>query len=320
MHQTEFTVLLAKNRQVSAGLSLKIRNKAIVEIGDYRRTGSIYRLYGGLIMIYRLAILLISAAVLLSGCAKASTPLLAAQEPSVAPVVAGVQDRADTVPDPAKKVYLTFDDGPNSHFTGLILDVLKNNGVKATFVVVGSNIEKNPEVFQRILHEGHSVVNHTFGHDYDLIYQSPEAFLADLVRCEQAIAALGGNSNKIFRAPGGPSQLNGSFYDYLQHNGYNSLDWNVSSADTDPNGVSAEQIIANVKNGVINMENMEKTPIILMHDGTEINLHLENPGQAVENYIRSRTSDVAALPEIIEFLKSRGYTFAGVDQDTPAAW
>lgn len=269
-------------------------------------------------MIYRLALLLISTAILLSGCVKASTePLVPAKEPAAAAVV---QDSADTVPDPAKKVYLTFDDGPNSHFTGLILDVLKNSGVKATFVVIGSNIEKNPDVFKRIVLEGHSVVNHTFCHDYDQLYQSPDSLLADLARCDQAIAALGGNAAKIFRAPGGSSWLDESFYDYLNNNGYKTLDWNVSSADSDPKGVSPEQIIANVKNGVINIEKMEKTPIILMHDGTEINLHVDNPGEAVENYIRSRESDVAALPEIINFLKSRGYTFAGVDHDTPAAW
>lgn len=269
-------------------------------------------------MVYRIAILLISAAVLFSGCAKTSTPLLSAQETTV---LSGARDNnADTGPDPAKKVYLTFDDGPNSHFTGLILDVLKNSDVKATFVVIGNNIEKNPQVFQRILFEGHSVVNHTFCHDYDKLYQSPEIFLDDLDRCNQAIAAFGGNTDKIFRAPGGSSRLSKSFYDYLQINGYKTLDWNVSSADSDPKGVSPAQIIANVKNGVINIEKMEKTPIILMHDGTEINLHVDNPGEAVENYIRSRESDVAALPEIINFLKSRGYTFAGVDQDTPAAW
>ncbi len=59
-------------------------------------------------------------------------------------------------------------------------------------------------------------------------------------------------------------------------------------------------------------ESMEKTPIILMHDGTEICLDLDNPGEAVQNYIRSRESNVAALPDIIDFLQSRGYTFAGV--------
>jgi peptidoglycan/xylan/chitin deacetylase (PgdA/CDA1 family) len=270
-------------------------------------------------MIYRLALLLISAAVLLSGCVKASTETL--EPPNHETVaVAGIQDSANTVPDPAKKVYLTFDDGPNSHFTEQILDVLKNSGVKATFVVIGSNIEKNPEVFKRILREGHSVVNHTFSHDYKKIYETPEAFLAELERCEKTISAFGGNTAKIYRAPGGSSSMKKTFIDFLNKNSYRTLDWNVSSADSDPKGVSPEQIILNVKNGIISIEKMEKTPIILMHDGTEISLEVDNPGTAVENYIRSRKSDVAALPEIINFLQSRGYTFAGVDESTPSAW
>lgn len=268
-------------------------------------------------MIYRLVILLISAAVLLSGCAGPSLGLLF---PVKQQSTAGVQDNSKNVPDPAKKVYLTFDDGPNSHFTEQILDILKNSGVKATFVVMGSNAEKNPEIFKRILREGHSVVNHTYCHDYKKIYESPGAFLADLERCNKTIADLGGRPVKIFRAPGGSSSLNKDFRELSNKNGYKSLDWNVSSADSDPKGVSPEQIIENVKNGVINTEKMEKTPIILMHDGTEICLDLDNPGEAVQNYIRSRQSDVAALPEIINFLQSRGYTFAGVDESTPPAW
>lgn len=270
-------------------------------------------------MIYRFALLLISAAVLLGGCAKTSTesPSLAGHE---AVVVAGAQDVRDIVPDPAKKVYLTFDDGPNSHFTKQILDVLKESGVKATFAVVGSNIEKNPDVFKRILDEGHSVINHTYCHDYTKLYESPASLLADLDRCNRTIAAFGGKSVKIYRVPGGSSGLNKEFYDFMCGSGYKTVDWNVSSADSDPRGVSKEQIVANVKNGVINIENMDNTPIILMHDGTEICLDLDNPGEAVQNYIRSRESDVAALPEIIEFLQSRGYTFAGVDEGTPPAW
>jgi peptidoglycan/xylan/chitin deacetylase (PgdA/CDA1 family) len=268
-------------------------------------------------MIYRLILVLISGAFLISGCVSTSAGLsftFKHQAP------ASIQDDVRIVPDPAKKVYLTFDDGPNSHFTEQILDILKNSGVKATFVVIGGNIEKNPEVFKRILNEGHRVVNHTYSHDPEKIYTSQDAFLAELDRCDNLISSLGGSTNKIYRAPGGSASLSKTLYEALTRNGYRTLDWNVSSADSDRNGVSPEQIIENVKNGVARMEKMEKTPIILMHDGTEISLNVENPGKAVENYIRSRESDAAALPEIINFLKSNGYTFAGVDENTPSAW
>lgn len=222
--------------------------------------------------------------------------------------------------DPAKKVYLTFDDGPNSHFTGQLLDILKKYNVKASFAVIGSNVEKNPAVLKRIVDEGHVVVNHTYSHDYKKIYASPAAFVADLERGNQAIASATGSGVKIFRAPGGPSKLSKPFFDLLNKDGYKSLSWNVASADTDPKGITPEQIVSNVEKGVINIEKMKKTPIILMHDGTEINLNADKPGTAVHTYIHNREGDVAALPAIIEFLQARGYTFAGVDENTPPAW
>ncbi len=288
-------------------------------------------------MLYKYALLLLLTLVLFAGCSgtppvtippaepqeqaqvKASSPSVANQE-SLPTASDAVQETPAVLPVPDKKVYLTFDDGPNSHFTGLILDILKKYDVKATFVVVGSNIERNPNVLHRILNEGHSVVNHTYSHDYKKIYESPQSFLAELEQCNQCIAPIAGSRTNIFRAPGGPSALKKSFFELLDKHGYKSLGWNVSSADTDPKGVSPEQIVENVKNGVIRVENMKRTPIILMHDGTEINLSLNNPGTAVQNYIRNRESDVAALPAIIEFLQAKGYTFACVDENTPSAW
>ena len=63
-----------------------------------------------------------------------------------------------------KKVYLTFDDGPIDQVTPWVLDVLKEFKVKGTFFCIGNNIRKNPEIFMRILREGHSTGNHTFHH------------------------------------------------------------------------------------------------------------------------------------------------------------
>lgn len=222
--------------------------------------------------------------------------------------------------NPVKNVYLTFDDGPNSHYTGLILDILKQYNAHASFAVVGNTIEKNPDVLKRIVSEGHGLINHTYSHDYKKIYKSPAAFLDDLQRCNQSITAITGSTVTIFRAPGGPSNLNKSYYALLNKHGYKSLGWNVTSADTDPKGVSPEGIYSNVVSGVTQIEKMQRAPIILMHDGTEISLGQKTPTPAVQNYIHNRESDVAALPGIIEFLQARGYTFAIVDDQTPPAW
>jgi len=279
-------------------------------------------------MLYKCAIPILIGIILLANCSRypGITTGIPEKKPDQVEAAAQVSipDSAVIVPQPeikqARCVYLTFDDGPNSHYTGIILDILKKYGIHASFVVIGNNIEKNQDVFRRIINEGHGVVNHTFSHDYTKIYASPEAFLDDLQHCSQVIAMLTGNSVKIFRAPGGPSKLSKNYYNLLDKHGYKSLGWNVTSADSDPKGATAEQIYNNVVNGVINVEKMNRVPIILMHDGTEINPVPSAPGPALQNYIRTRESDVVALPKIIEFLQARGYTFAVVDDKTPSAW
>jgi len=283
-------------------------------------------------MFYKYFIMLLVGLVLLANCIqppssatdnktdKSASAEASDQTSAPAQAATGRQPENIASPEPAKYVYLTFDDGPNSHYTGIILDILKKYGVKASFVVIGNNIEKNPEVFKRIINEGHGVVNHTYSHDYNKIYANPEAFLEDLQRCNQTIASFTGNNVRVFRAPGGPAKLNKNINELLSRYGYISLGWNVTAADTDPNGATPEQVYGNVANGVVNMERIHRTPIILMHDGTEINLRQDTPGAATLTYIRNRESDVAALPRIIEFLQARGYSFAVVDEKTPSAW
>jgi peptidoglycan/xylan/chitin deacetylase (PgdA/CDA1 family) len=68
------------------------------------------------------------------------------------------------IPNNDQKVYLTFDDGPIPSVTEWILDLLKSEGIKATFFCIGENIQKNPEIYQRILSEGHLTGNPTLNH------------------------------------------------------------------------------------------------------------------------------------------------------------
>ena len=63
-----------------------------------------------------------------------------------------------------KKIYLTFDDGPVPFVTPWVLDILKSASIKATFFCVGENVQKHPDIYQRIIEENHSVGNHTFNH------------------------------------------------------------------------------------------------------------------------------------------------------------
>ena len=86
-----------------------------------------------------------------------------------------------------KVAYLTFDDGPSNN-THQILDILKQNNIKATFFVLGSQVEIFPETTNRIYNEGHYIANHGYSHKYSEIYQSPEQVLNEFNQCNQIVA------------------------------------------------------------------------------------------------------------------------------------
>jgi len=101
------------------------------------------------------------------------------------------------LPQAGKKiVYLTFDDGPIPETTPYILETLKKYGVKATFFCVGENVKKYPELYKRIIEEGHIVGNHTFNHLKG--WETPlETYLENVSQCEEYI------SSNLFRPPYG---------------------------------------------------------------------------------------------------------------------
>lgn len=217
-------------------------------------------------------------------------------------------------------VYLTFDDGPNTFFTGKVLDILAEKNVKATFMVIGKNAEKNPDLIKRILAEGHGLANHTYSHDYDKVYKSPEAFIEDLDKANQVLASISSKPVMVFRAPGGPQHLREDFWEKLRPRGYISVGWNITSADSDPHGVTPQQEYDNILKDLDRVERLKRTPIVLMHDGTQLSSLEAKPGTAAAAYIKNRESTIAVLPEVIDLFKAKGYTFAVVDQNTPPAW
>src|SRR5580765_718578 len=99
-----------------------------------------------------------------------------------------------------KKAYLTFDDGPNSNYTPKILDILKENNIKATFFVCGKNVKKNPEILKRIADEGHLIGNHSYSHSLlkSIIFFSPE-----VEKTNNMVKEIVGKTPKFYRAPYG---------------------------------------------------------------------------------------------------------------------
>ena len=201
-----------------------------------------------------------------------------------------------------KVAYLTFDDGPDAVNTPAILDILKAKGVPATFYVLGSMVEKNPEVLKRIFTEGHAIGNHSYDHDYDRLYASKESFVEEMEQTDEAIFKVIGMRPFIIRAPGGTvGMFRADFYEHLNLLGYVEHDWNVLTEDATPEKPSAEQQICYIDRRTAGhlKDNMA---LILMHC---------NGG---------KEETVRALPGIIDNLRAKGYRFGVVTPITPQPW
>ena len=176
-----------------------------------------------------------------------------------------------------KKVWLTFDDGPTAEVTPFVLDTLKENNVKATFFCLGKQIEKHPEIFQRIKAEGHDIGNHSFSHTNGFT-TCTKKYLKDIEKCQNIIP-----ETKLFRPPFGniyPWQISKLKKDFK------IIMWDVVGWDFDKN-TSKEKCFLNVVN------NVGSGSIILLHDNEKAQENLQY-----------------ALPKIIEALKERRFAFS----------
>lgn len=149
-------------------------------------------------------------------------------------------------------VYLTFDDGPRPEITPWILDLLKAAGIKATFFCVGENVERYPEIYQRIINEGHSVGNHTQRHDNASV-TSATKYVQSVRQAQQLIAS------PLFRPPYG--RLSPRLARKLAHD-YRIIMWTWLSYDFDPK-VSCAQILERAHKQIKNGD------IIVLHDNAK---------------------------------------------------
>lgn len=189
-----------------------------------------------------------------------------------------------------KRAFLTFDDGP-TYLTPEILDILKSKEVKATFFTLGQQVEANPDTVKREFEEGHTIANHSYSHDYPYIYKNVDNFKADLDRAAAAISQVIGENNyvKLFRFPGGTFReaKKAPYREYLSQNGYYYIDWNCMNGDAEAQNVPADKLLANVKKTSQGSNNI----VVLMHDAA------------------TKRTTVEALPSIIDYLRSEGYSF-----------
>ena len=185
-----------------------------------------------------------------------------------------------------KVIALTIDDGPWPKTTAEMLDILKQNQVKATFFWVGSALQENPEIGKRVVAEGHAIGNHTWHHWYRKMDEATAK--SEIEKTNELIYQTTGVKTSFFRPPGG--YLNNGLATYAKSQKNSVVMWSVTSADTDPRAkyqVFVKNVLRDAKPGAI----------VLMHDGGG-----------------NRERTVKALPAIISGLKQQGYRFVTVPE------
>lgn len=183
-------------------------------------------------------------------------------------------ERIWAFPHKRDSVYLTFDDGPIPEVTPWVLDELKKHNAKATFFCIGENVKKHPEIFERILSEGHSVGNHTFNHLKGSKTQTSK-YIENTLLAEKLI------HSKLFRPPYG--KITSKQAKILQIKGFKIVMWDVISYDYDST-VSEEKCLQNV------LKNIKPGSIVVFHDSLKAEKNLR-----------------FLLPKVLEIIKEDGY-------------
>lgn len=194
-------------------------------------------------------------------------------------------------------IYLTFDDGPSTKNTSRLLDILKEENVKATFFLTDKT--NTDYLIKRMYDEGHTIGLHTASHNYKYIYSSTTNFIKDIEKIQEKVARITGEKSSIIRFPGGSSNTVSSFNPGIMctlsnmviEKGYHYFDWNVSSGDAG-SGRSKKNTYRNVTNNL----SKNRANVVLMHDIYD--------------------STVDAVKDIIKYGKDNGYTFEKITMDT----
>lgn len=181
-------------------------------------------------------------------------------------------------------VSLTFDDGPNAEFTPRILAVLARYQVRATFFVVGSQVERMPELAKRIVAEGHVLGNHTWSHR-NLTEVAAGELTFEIDHTQQVLAGLGGAPVRCFRTPFG--RVNRHVRDAVHARGLSLSEWTTDSADWKQPGTQA--IVTRALEGAV------PGAVLLFHDSGP-----------------DMSQTVAALPAIITGVRAKGLSLAPI--------
>lgn len=189
--------------------------------------------------------------------------------------------------EPQKCVYLTFDDGPSDKVTPKILDVLKEENVKATFFIVGKQAERRRYLIEREFNEGHTVAVHSYSHVYKDVYSSNESLLADIDRCNEIIFEVTGKYATVYRFPGGSFGLKQELINAVTAHGMRYVDWNASMRDAEIINPTPDDLLKAAIDTPANRDHI----VMLAHDTTD------------------KAVTAQALKSVIKYYKERGYAF-----------
>ena len=199
----------------------------------------------------------------------------------------GTKVRCSTFNDnatPEKVVYLTFDDGPGGDTTSKTLDILKSEGVPATFFIIGQQIKGQEDIILRMKNEGHAIGLHS------------SDFICEMKKTQQALYDVTGENYYILRFPFGSNnstyRLTQEMVDTVHANNFKIYDWTQDTLDG-ANPHSSPDIILN--RAISTQDNV----VVLMHNAP------------------ANKNTASALLSIIKYYKSQGYTFKKITIDTP---
>lgn len=201
-----------------------------------------------------------------------------------------------------KQIALTFDDGPDPQYTPAILDILKREGVPATFFVIGKQAEEHPDLVARIWNEGHGIGNHSYTHP-NLARTGQDRTLLEIAATQRIIEAITGHTTTLFRPPYAidvEPRTGDDLRAVMLASERNFLalgekidpqDWRLTQPA--PGGTLKPRSVSDIVESV--WKDRDAGSVLLLHDGGG-----------------DRSKTIAALPRIIERLKANGYTFVTV--------
>lgn len=193
-----------------------------------------------------------------------------------------------------KDIVLTFDDGPDSRYTPVLLDLLRYENIPAAFFVVGNHAKAHPDLIRRMIDEGHTIGGHTMTHK-NLLLSSPSYIHDDFAACAALHKNLTGEPLHYFRPPWGiNTPLTGK---YVRKYGLTQVLWDVMAQDWEAQA-SATSIVEKIKTRVF--------------DGAVLCLH--DAGEDTGGAKGAPMKMIESLIYIIPWLKSQGYHFITLDQ------